>query len=69
MRFSALPPRAAVTRIASRMSGNAIWASAKRMIACSTAPPRSPATMPATLPITAENSMELMPTRKERLAP
>ena len=51
------------------MSGKAICASAKRMIACSVAPPRRPAITPATLPISADSSIELTPTRIDRREP
>ncbi len=51
------------------MSGKAICASAKRMIACSVKPPRRPAITPAVLPINADSSMELTPTRIESREP
>ena len=56
-------------RMASRISGNAICASAKRMITCSVAPPRNPAITPATLPIRHENSIELTPTQDGQTRP
>ena len=65
----ASPPTAATMRMASRMSGNAICASAKRMITCSVAPPRRPAMMPARVPIRADSSIELTPTRMDRREP
>ena len=51
------------------MSGKAICASAKRMIACSVMPPFRPAMMPAMVPISADSSIEATPTRIDSREP
>ena len=64
-----LGPSTAMMPMASRMNGNASWASATVMIALSSQPPRNPATSPSADPTRPPTSTAAKPTSSEMRDP
>src|SRR5215510_12716134 len=69
IRVGKLGPSTAMMPIASRMNGNASWASASVMIMLSVQPPRKPATSPRVAPTSPPTMTAAKPTSKDTRAP
>ncbi len=64
-----LGPSTAMIPIASRMNGNASWASASVMITLSVHPPRKPARSPSVAPTSPPTTTAANPTSSDTRAP